>query len=120
VSVPLEIPLIQVAGICDRAESMLLQECGIRYIGFPLRLPMNRADLTEPEAADIIRWLRPRARGVLITYLDRRLPGSRHARGQQDRSDRQRLADSNRRTGAYGDRGRLTGRRSPVRPSGVG
>jgi hypothetical protein len=47
VSVPLEIPVIQVAGIRDRAEAMLLQECGIRYLGFPLRLPVNRADLTE-------------------------------------------------------------------------
>ena len=69
-SVPLEIPLIQVAGIRDRAEAELLQECGVRYLGFPLRLPVNRADLTEPEAADIIRSLQPPARGVLITYLN--------------------------------------------------
>ena len=69
-SVPLEIPLIQVAGIRDRAEAVLLQECGIRYLGFPLRLPVNRADLTEPEAADIIRSLQPPPRGVLITYLN--------------------------------------------------
>ena len=69
-SVPLELPLIQVAGIRDRAEAALLQECGIRYLGFPLRLPVNRADLTEPEAADIIRSLQPPARGVLITYLN--------------------------------------------------
>jgi phosphoribosylanthranilate isomerase len=70
VSVPLEIPVIQVAGIRDRAEAMLLQECGIRYLGFPLRLPVNRADLTETEATDIIRSLQPPARGVLITYLN--------------------------------------------------
>ncbi len=69
-SVPLEIPLIQVAGICDRAEAVLLQECGIRYLGFPLRLPVNREDLTEADAADIIRSLQPPARGVLITYLN--------------------------------------------------
>ena len=49
---------------------MLLQECGIRYLGFPLRLPVNRADLTEADAADIIRSLQPPARGVLITYLN--------------------------------------------------
>jgi phosphoribosylanthranilate isomerase len=67
----LELPLIQVAGIRDRAEAALLEECGIHYLGFPLRLPVNREDLTEEEAAAIIRSLRPPARGVLITYLDR-------------------------------------------------
>ncbi len=66
---PLETPLIQVAGVCDRAEAELLQECGIRYLGFPLRLSVHREDLTEAEAADIMRSLRPPARGVLITYL---------------------------------------------------
>jgi phosphoribosylanthranilate isomerase len=69
--VPLELPLIQVAGIRDRAEAELLQECGIRYLGFPLRLPVNRPDLTEADAADIIRSLQPPARGVLITYLNK-------------------------------------------------
>ncbi|MFL5530949.1 MAG: phosphoribosylanthranilate isomerase [Gemmatimonadales bacterium] len=69
-SVPLEIPLIQVAGISDRSEALLLQECGIRYLGFPLRLPVNRADLNEADAADIIHSLQPPARGVLITYLN--------------------------------------------------
>jgi phosphoribosylanthranilate isomerase len=67
---PLVTPLIQVAGIRDRAEADLVQECGVRYLGFPLRLPVNREDLTEPEAAAIIRSLRPPARGVLIIYLD--------------------------------------------------
>ena len=67
---PLETPLIQVAGIHDRAEAALVQECGIHYLGFPLRLPVNREDLTEAEAAAIIRSFRPPVRGVLITYLD--------------------------------------------------
>ena len=67
---PLETPLIQVAGIRDAAEAALVQECGIRYLGFPLRLPVNREDLTEAEAAAIIRSFRPPVRGVLITYLD--------------------------------------------------
>jgi phosphoribosylanthranilate isomerase len=66
----LEIPVIQVAGIHDRTEATMLQECGIHYLGFPLRLPVNREDLTEPDAAAIIGSLRPPARGVLITYLD--------------------------------------------------
>jgi hypothetical protein len=33
---PLDAPLIQVAGIRDRAEADLVQECGVRYLGFPL------------------------------------------------------------------------------------
>jgi phosphoribosylanthranilate isomerase len=70
VKVPLQTPVIQVAGISDHAESALLQECGVEYLGFPLRLPVNREDLTELEAAAIIRSLRPPARAVLITYLD--------------------------------------------------
>src|SRR4051794_24114883 len=61
--------LVQVAGVIDRAEAVLLQECGVRYLGFPLRLPVNREDLTEAEAAAIIRTLAPPARAVLITYL---------------------------------------------------
>jgi len=67
---PIETPLIQVAGIRDAAEAALVQECRIRYLGFPLRLPVNREDLTEAEAAAIIRSFRPPVRGVLITYLD--------------------------------------------------
>ena len=66
----LDTPLIQVAGICDAAEAALVQECGVRYLGFPLRLPVNREDLTEAEAAAIIRSLQTPVRGVLITYLD--------------------------------------------------
>jgi phosphoribosylanthranilate isomerase len=61
--------LIQVAGVIDRAEAAMLQQCGVRYLGFPLRLPVNREDLTEAEAAAIIRSLTPPVRGVLITYL---------------------------------------------------
>jgi phosphoribosylanthranilate isomerase len=63
--------VIQVAGVGDAAEAALLQQCGVRYLGFPLRLPVNKEDLTEREAAAIIRSLRPPVHGVLITYLDR-------------------------------------------------
>lgn len=61
--------LIQIAGIQDEAEAQLLQQCGIRYLGFPLRLPVHQADLTEEEAAQIIQRLQPPCYGVLITYL---------------------------------------------------
>ena len=47
----------------------MLQQCGVRYLGFPLRLPVHREDLTEQEAAAIIKSLTPPVFGVLITYL---------------------------------------------------
>ncbi|HEX5575923.1 MAG TPA: phosphoribosylanthranilate isomerase [Gemmatimonadales bacterium] len=62
--------MIQVAGIRDWAEAELLQECGVRYLGFPLRLEVHQEDLSEVAAADIIRRLRPPTRGVLITYIN--------------------------------------------------
>lgn len=61
---------IQIAGMVDAAEAEMLQQCGVRYLGFPLRLPVHREDLTEDEAAAIIKSLAPPVFGVLITYLD--------------------------------------------------
>ena len=66
----LEDNLIQIAGVQDEAEARLLQACGVRYLGFPLRLPVHEPDLTEAEAARIIRGLAPQTHAVLITYLD--------------------------------------------------
>jgi phosphoribosylanthranilate isomerase len=66
----LEDNLIQIAGVTDAAEAKMLQRCGVRYLGFPLRLLVNREDLTESEAATIIKGLAPPVFGVLITYLD--------------------------------------------------
>ena len=65
----LEPGLVQVAGVIDHDEATLLLECRVRYLGFPLRLPVNREDLTEAATAAIIRSLRLPARAVLITYL---------------------------------------------------
>jgi phosphoribosylanthranilate isomerase len=61
---------IQVAGVTDEPEARLLVECGVRFLGFPLRLPVHIEDLSEDEAATIIRSLRPPLYGVVITYLD--------------------------------------------------
>ena len=36
---------VQIAGVIDRAEAEMLQQCGVRYLGFPLRLPVHREDL---------------------------------------------------------------------------
>jgi phosphoribosylanthranilate isomerase len=65
----LEQNLIQIAGVIDAAEAQMLQQCGVRYLGFPLRLAVHREDLTESEASNLIRGLVPPVFGVLITYL---------------------------------------------------
>jgi phosphoribosylanthranilate isomerase len=65
----LEKNLVQIAGVIDAAEAQMLRQCGVRYLGFPLRLPVHREDLIEQEAAAIIRRLTPPVFGVLITYL---------------------------------------------------
>jgi phosphoribosylanthranilate isomerase len=62
--------VVQIAGVIDQEEADLLLACGVRWLGFPLRLPVHREDLTEAAAARIIRHLAPPAVGVLITYLD--------------------------------------------------
>lgn len=61
---------IQVAGIRDEREARMLLDCGVHYLGFPLRLPVHVEDLSEADAARIIHALRPPARGVAITYQD--------------------------------------------------
>jgi len=59
---------IQVAGIRNAAEARMVIECGVRYLGFPLRLPVNEEDLSESDAAAIIRAIRPPCCGIPITY----------------------------------------------------
>ncbi len=61
-------PVIQVAGIVDADEARMLVGLGIRCLGFPLRLAVHREDLSESEAARIIRNLPEDVLGVLITY----------------------------------------------------
>jgi len=67
----MEYGMIQVAGVIDRAEARLLIDSGVRYLGFPLRLPVNAEDLSEEAAAELIAAFPPGVKGVLITYLDR-------------------------------------------------
>lgn len=61
--------IIQVAGIKDLNEARMLMECGVDFLGFPLRLPINKEDLTEEEADEIIKEILPPHKAVLITYL---------------------------------------------------
>jgi len=65
-----ETGIVQIAGVIDEAEARLIEDCGVRYLGFPLRLPVHAEDLTEERAARIIRSLSPPSRAVLITYLE--------------------------------------------------
>ncbi|MFC4148136.1 hypothetical protein ACFO0M_17930 [Micromonospora mangrovi] len=61
--------LIQVAGIIDQDEADMICEEGAEWLGFALRLPAKNEDLSEAEAAAIVKAIQPRHRGVLITYL---------------------------------------------------
>ncbi|MDP3581947.1 MAG: phosphoribosylanthranilate isomerase, partial [Ignavibacteria bacterium] len=63
--------LIQVAGVIDKEEANLLMELGVDYLGFPLRLPVNKEDLTEDEAVEVIKTITPPHQSVLITYLNK-------------------------------------------------
>ncbi len=63
--------IIQIAGVIDQAEAEMLMECGVHYLGFPLRLPVNQEDLSEEDAASIIKLLPDGFYGVLITYQDK-------------------------------------------------
>ena len=62
--------LIQIAGVIDKEEARMLMDAGVDYLGFPLRLPVNKEDLTEEEAVDVIKAITPPHRAVLITYLN--------------------------------------------------
>lgn len=61
--------LIQVAGIIDADEANMIAEQGVEWLGFPLRLPSGKDDISETAATDIIRKLGKPHAGVLISYL---------------------------------------------------
>jgi len=61
--------IIQIAGVLDRDEAEMLITEGVDWIGFPLRLTVHREDLSEEQAAEIIRGISLPNRAVLITYL---------------------------------------------------
>lgn len=61
--------LIQVAGILDEAEAALICEEGVDWLGFPLRLPSGKDDISEAGATKIIAGLTQPHAGVLISYL---------------------------------------------------
>ncbi|MGH4016402.1 MAG: phosphoribosylanthranilate isomerase [Pseudonocardiaceae bacterium] len=61
--------LVQVAGIIDSDEAAVLCEEGVDWLGFPLRLPSGKDDITEADATKIISGLEKPHAGVLISYL---------------------------------------------------
>lgn len=63
--------IIQIAGVIDKDEARMLMNSGVHYLGFPLRLPVNKEDTTEEEASEIINIIASPHRAVLITYLDK-------------------------------------------------
>lgn len=63
-------PFIQVAGVIDLEEAKMLMDLGVEYLGFPLRLPVNKEDLSEEEAIEVIKNINHPHKAVLITYLN--------------------------------------------------
>jgi len=63
--------IIQIAGIIDLEEALMLVDQGVEYIGFPLRLKDGREDLSEEDARLIISKIKPKSKPVLITYLEK-------------------------------------------------
>ena len=61
---------IQIAGVVDKEEAEMLVNSGINYLGFPLRLPVNKEDISEEGAGKIIKSLVPPSYGIIITYLN--------------------------------------------------
>lgn len=61
--------LVQVAGIIDAEEANLLSEEGVNWLGFPLRLPSGKNDISEAAAKQIISRIIPPRAGVLISYM---------------------------------------------------
>lgn len=62
---------IQIAGIIDKEEAELVIASGAEFLGFPLRLPVHKEDLTEEYTAEIISGFPEGVHGILITYLDK-------------------------------------------------
>jgi phosphoribosylanthranilate isomerase len=62
--------IIQIAGIHNQQEIELLISCGVDYIGFPFRLTYHQEDISETDAARLVRLLPDQIKGVLITYLN--------------------------------------------------
>lgn len=63
--------IIQIAGVIDSKEAKMLVDAGVEYLGFPLRLPVNKEDHSEAEATAIMSGISNPHKAVIITYLDK-------------------------------------------------
>ena len=61
-------PIIQVAGVRSLAEARMLARAGATHVGIPLRLDVHAPDVSEEQAAAIVRGLAGAAETVCITY----------------------------------------------------
>ncbi|MCB0403511.1 MAG: phosphoribosylanthranilate isomerase [Bdellovibrionales bacterium] len=62
-------PRIQIAGVCDLTEALMLSFSGADHLGFPLGPGISTEELNEAEAATIANKLPKCTTPVLITYL---------------------------------------------------
>jgi phosphoribosylanthranilate isomerase len=60
---------IQIAGIRSLDEATMLEQRGVDFIGFPLRLGYHSPDISERTAREIIAHMNEPRRAVLITYI---------------------------------------------------
>jgi phosphoribosylanthranilate isomerase len=67
-------PIVQIAGVQNLAEAQMLLNEGADYLGFPLHLNFHQPDLSDSEAAAIIKQLNCGPKSVLITYLSQVQP----------------------------------------------
>jgi len=63
--------IIQIAGVLDEADAVMLMEAGVEQIGFPLGVHVHKEDMAAEVAARVIRLVKPPITAVLITYLTR-------------------------------------------------
>ncbi len=61
--------IIQIAGVRGQHDLNILLSNQVDYIGFPFRLSHHQEDISEPEAACLIRKVPRTSKAVLITYL---------------------------------------------------
>lgn len=62
--------IIQIAGVIDLEEALMLIDQGVDYVGFPLGLKNGREDMSIEDAKYIINKIKDKTNPVLITYLD--------------------------------------------------
>lgn len=63
--------IIQIAGVTDLKEALMLVDQRVGYIGFPLKLRDGGEDLSEEDARFVISKIKSKSKPVQITYLEK-------------------------------------------------